>query len=188
LPWERHRCSIDFDPDECKTHQSFKDECDVNKIIDMHVRTGIVTHLNRGTPQYGDAPESDIFDAAVAQAEIRSALEQGYEPPEAPEEPIEPDTGSDTQTPETASQEAPEDSLVLNSSGDTTPLPTGWNLRKTTNERAFEHRREGPRETKMARYRSRLKKRKSRKMFSKTAGWTHKKNTPRFVMRGGTRL
>lgn len=110
LPWERHRCSIDFDPEECKTHQSFKDECDVNKIIDMHVRTGIVTHLNRGTPQYGDAPESDIFDAAVAQAEIRSALEQGYEPPEAPEEPIEPDTGSDTQTPETASQEASEDS------------------------------------------------------------------------------
>lgn len=37
-------------------------------------------------------------------------------------------------------------------------------------------------------YRKKLKKSKSRKLFRKTAMRVHKKNAPRFVMRGGIRL
>lgn len=47
----------------------------------MHTRTGLVTHLNPGKPQYGDNPESTLFEAALAQAAIRSAVEDGWEPP-----------------------------------------------------------------------------------------------------------
>lgn len=37
-------------------------------------------------------------------------------------------------------------------------------------------------------YRKRLNKRKSKRMFSKTARRVHPKNNPRLVMRGGIRM
>lgn len=81
MPWEREECSIWFDPDDGRTHQSFRDECDVNKILDLHVRTGLVNHLNQGKPQYGEVPSQTLFETALIQAEIRSAVEEGWEPP-----------------------------------------------------------------------------------------------------------
>ena len=98
-----------------KTRQSFKDECDVNRIVDTYARTGMVNHVPRVAPQYGDNPEQTLFEAACVQAEIRSseedaALNPSPEALRAPEsdDPAEPaDTleGSDPE-PETAPQGA----------------------------------------------------------------------------------
>lgn len=105
LPYERHPVGISFDPDEGQTHQSFKDECDVNNIIDLHTRTGLVTHLNPGSPQYGDCPESTLFEAALAQAEMRSAVEDGWEPPQDESEDSEPESALEPQIDSEASEE-----------------------------------------------------------------------------------
>lgn len=78
-PHEVPRTAIRFDPDQGLTHQSFKDECDATRIVETYARTGLVTHSARGKPKYGDAPEIDLFQAACAQAEIRSKTEEGYE-------------------------------------------------------------------------------------------------------------
>jgi hypothetical protein len=69
-----------FDPEGNLTHQSFRDECDINNIIELHTRTGLVTHINEQKPQYGEAPEMDLHEAACVHAEIRSAYEDGFEP------------------------------------------------------------------------------------------------------------
>lgn len=37
-----------------KTQQSFKESCDVNKIVNKFNQTGLVSHLNRQNPSYGD--------------------------------------------------------------------------------------------------------------------------------------
>lgn len=58
-----------------RTRQSFADECDINRIVETYARTGIVNHLPRGAPQYGDNPEVSLFEAAIIQAEIRSSEE-----------------------------------------------------------------------------------------------------------------
>lgn len=109
MPWERHRQSISIDPETGLTHQSFKDECDINNIIDLHTRTGMVTHLNPGKPQYGVMPDSTLFDAACAQAEIRSALEEGWEPP-AYDSPPEGDSEAETENvAQKASEAVPEE-------------------------------------------------------------------------------
>lgn len=111
LPWERSRVSISFDPDEDLTHQSFKDECDINNIIDLHTRTGIVNHLNRGTPQYGFVPSSSMFEAACAQAAIRSAEAEGFEPsePDKPEAEAEESEPARQEASQEASGQPPED-------------------------------------------------------------------------------
>ncbi len=38
------------------TQQQFKDECDINQIMDRYLRTGVLSDPldNRGTPKYGD--------------------------------------------------------------------------------------------------------------------------------------
>lgn len=107
MPWERHRVAISWPDSENRTHESFRDECDINNIIDLHTRTGLVNHLNPGNPQYGDAPESTLFEAACAQAAIRTALEDGWTPPA-----DDSDTGEDI-PPESreAPQEASQDAL-----------------------------------------------------------------------------
>lgn len=113
LPWMRTREAIFFDPDEDMTHQSFRDECDVNRIIDLHTRTGIVTHLAKKSPGYGDVPSMSLHEALSAQAEIRSAIEDGFEfeaqdspedGPEAAQEPPEESGGDTPAEPETSAQ------------------------------------------------------------------------------------
>lgn len=39
---------------ESRTHQSFKDETDINRIMDRFERTGIIEHQNRFEGDYGD--------------------------------------------------------------------------------------------------------------------------------------
>lgn len=59
----------------CQQH--FKDECDVNKIVDRYVKTGILEHQSVIEPHYGDVSElpQDLMAAydAVGRAEAAFA-------------------------------------------------------------------------------------------------------------------
>ena len=59
-----------------KTRQSFKDECDVSRIVDTYARTGLIQNMTSVAPQYADCPDSNLFEAACVQAEIRSSEEE----------------------------------------------------------------------------------------------------------------
>jgi len=59
------------------TRQSFKDECDVNQIVKRYTETGMINHIPRANPEYGDAPEGDFLEAAIVNAEIASQIEAG---------------------------------------------------------------------------------------------------------------
>ena len=45
------------------TKQSFKDECDLNKIMAKYQRTGVMTHVNNFGMKYGEVPALDFRQA-----------------------------------------------------------------------------------------------------------------------------
>lgn len=47
------------------THQSFKDECDINRILHKYRKTGLIDHVNRYQGQYGDFSEVESFQDAL---------------------------------------------------------------------------------------------------------------------------
>lgn len=61
---ERYRTKVG---EESRTKQSFKDECDINRIMKRHAQTGLIDHLSTREPHYGD------FSAAV---DLHTAMEQ----------------------------------------------------------------------------------------------------------------
>jgi len=94
------------------TRQSFKDECDVNQIVQRYTETGMINHIPRTTPQYGDAPDGDFFEAAIVNADIASQIEAGtldMDALEASEPEAETTPEPDTNEPENGSQEASAD-------------------------------------------------------------------------------
>lgn len=111
-PHEIPRVRFKTDPESGLTHQSFIAECDINNIVDVYARTGLVNHLARKKPQYGEVPEATLYESACAQAAIRSAMEDGYEyqepPPEAAGDDISEEEGStlasDVKEPQSGSQ------------------------------------------------------------------------------------
>lgn len=58
----RKRVQIKF-PKKGKTKQSFKNECDINLIIERHTKTGQAAPLNRHKPNYGYATSQDFGEA-----------------------------------------------------------------------------------------------------------------------------
>jgi phage internal scaffolding protein len=52
-PNHNRKVTIDASKDG-RTQQHLKDECDINRIMERHRVTGMVTHLTKGEPQYGD--------------------------------------------------------------------------------------------------------------------------------------
>lgn len=103
--------AIAFDPDEGLTRQSFKDECDVSNIVRTYTETGMVNHIARQPPEYGDAPEGDFLELASIQAQLRSIAEergvtvaQLIEETETPD--LEPEPEDSENVPPEASQEA----------------------------------------------------------------------------------
>lgn len=56
------RVSLSFPP-EGRTKQSFKDECDINRIMARFQKTGVLEHLAQRPPQYLDC---SAFDFQVA--------------------------------------------------------------------------------------------------------------------------
>lgn len=72
--------------------QSFKDECDPNRIVESFQRTGLMTHVRRKPGEFFAAPEMDFFSAQLVAAEAASAAEleaQDPTPVEPQEEPTE---------------------------------------------------------------------------------------------------
>ena len=103
-PFTRDRVETVIGDDDL-THQSFKDECDITRIVETYARTGIVPG-RRMEPQYGECPDTTLFEAACVQAAIRTAEADGFEYPsetasEAPEAPISEHEGEPQGAPET---------------------------------------------------------------------------------------
>lgn len=70
------RLSITIDPASGRTHQSFKDECDINNLVDHWLRTGVAQFTPRQA-QYADVSSSPDAHAArnlIALAEQEFAL------------------------------------------------------------------------------------------------------------------
>jgi len=70
-----------------RTKQAFKDETDINKLIQRAEKTGTISHLNKHEARYGDFANFDFFEAQVQlaaggeifadlPAEIRSEFNQ----------------------------------------------------------------------------------------------------------------
>ncbi len=60
-PRERHQ--INF-PDQGRTKQSFRDECDINNIMAKYQKSGLLDFVNNHQAQYGDATGVE-FQAAM---------------------------------------------------------------------------------------------------------------------------
>ena len=59
------RVQLHFPEGEGRTKQSFKDECDVNRIMQQWRKTGEMNHLNHFTPTYGDFTNAEDYLAAT---------------------------------------------------------------------------------------------------------------------------
>lgn len=53
------------DPEEDRTKQEFKEECDVNNIMAKFAKTGMITHLAKGIPHFSDVSEMGDYRAAI---------------------------------------------------------------------------------------------------------------------------
>lgn len=49
--------------EETIVKQAFKDECDINSIMARFARTGVITHIARHNPSYGEASPQDLREA-----------------------------------------------------------------------------------------------------------------------------
>lgn len=58
----RHRVALSF-PAEGRAKQSFKDECDINRIMSRYQKTGLLEHLAQRPPQYLDCTSFDFQNA-----------------------------------------------------------------------------------------------------------------------------
>jgi len=58
----RNRVQIIF-PNKGRTKQSFKDECDINKIMAKYQKTGAIAHVNQHGANYGFATSLDFSEA-----------------------------------------------------------------------------------------------------------------------------
>lgn len=61
------------EPGSSRTKQSFKDQVNINKIIKKHRRTGMLEHVNRKAPFYGDV--SNLVGYAEALIKVKEAEE-----------------------------------------------------------------------------------------------------------------
>jgi phage internal scaffolding protein len=53
------------DPAEGRTKQEFKAQCDINKILRKHDKTGLITHVNIATARFDDFTSSVGFHEAM---------------------------------------------------------------------------------------------------------------------------
>jgi phage internal scaffolding protein len=58
------------EPEVSRTKQSFKDECDINKILARARKNDVIEHVNRAQPHYGDIKP---FDLATALMTVKTA-------------------------------------------------------------------------------------------------------------------
>lgn len=68
-------------PEEGKgAKQSFRDECDINLIMKKFQKTGVITHVNKHEPAYGEVPAQTYHEAMEI---VRHANEMFMEVPAA---------------------------------------------------------------------------------------------------------
>lgn len=56
--------------------QSMKDEVNINNIMARYIRTGTLTHVRAGSPQYGFAPDMSFKDALNFMNEAQAEFER----------------------------------------------------------------------------------------------------------------
>lgn len=72
----RSRCSLEFSG-QGRTHQSFKDECDINRIMARYMQTGVLPqNINPLEARYLDVSEMDFQSAQELISGARSLFEQ----------------------------------------------------------------------------------------------------------------
>ena len=59
------RVKLMFDGKDCKTKQEFKEECQIQNIINKYHKTGMVSHLAKHQAQYGDFSKINSYQDAV---------------------------------------------------------------------------------------------------------------------------
>lgn len=59
----KNKVRIDMDGQETRTHQSGKDECDINKLMEKYVKTGVLDHQKEHGENYGFATSIDLLEA-----------------------------------------------------------------------------------------------------------------------------
>lgn len=62
--YTRPKITVDASKDG-RTVQSMKDECDINRIMERHRVTGMVTHMAKGEPVYGDFSNLGSYQDAL---------------------------------------------------------------------------------------------------------------------------
>lgn len=63
---EKDDTGLDFTGDEGKTKQEFRDECDINVLMERYEKSGVISNLNTASPRYldlGDASHLDLMHA-----------------------------------------------------------------------------------------------------------------------------
>lgn len=70
---ERFRVVSVTDPDDCRVASEFRDECDINLILNKYASTGVVP-VNHKSPMYGDFTNvpTDLLDAAAMVQEVQA--------------------------------------------------------------------------------------------------------------------
>lgn len=61
----KKRISLSFPEDSEYTKQEFKQECDINNILNKYAATGEIPNLNHAPPQYLDVSSGHDFQAAM---------------------------------------------------------------------------------------------------------------------------
>ena len=80
---DRDNCGITF-PEQGVTKQSFKDECNINNIINRYITTGQVIPTNTTQKKYGIQPPNDRTKNQYIVAELKSEYEK--QPPDVREQ------------------------------------------------------------------------------------------------------
>ncbi len=66
-PYEKFTAKRTVNEERRVTELSHQESCDVNKIMARYVKTGVIDHLNKYGPMYGDIPSIDLQEAIEIQ-------------------------------------------------------------------------------------------------------------------------
>lgn len=69
---KRKKVTIACAEGSSKTQQHFKDESDINRIVNKYAETGIITHIRQQPQQYGYATSQSFTEAMQIVAEAKS--------------------------------------------------------------------------------------------------------------------
>lgn len=71
----RLRVGLEFEGQESKTHQSFKDQCDINNIVRRHAQGDVLHHVNTRPGRFLDVTPMDFREAMQTVVEVREAFD-----------------------------------------------------------------------------------------------------------------